>query len=152
IWRRTDADSATKLSAYAIRNQLALFSNFTYFLNDPVNGDQFAQPDRRVTTGLDASHTLHVHRGETIASDLTVGARLQNDNIFNGLQNTRARQVLSTVREDHIAETSGALFVESATRWNEAVRTVAGLRADRYRFDVASDLAANTGRAYDTQV
>jgi hypothetical protein len=35
-----------------IRNQLDLFSNFTYFMNDPVNGDQFAQPDRRVTSGL----------------------------------------------------------------------------------------------------
>ena len=152
VWRQSGADSASKLSAYVIRNQLALFSNFTYFMNDPVNGDQFAQPDRRVTSGVDAVHTLHLHRGEVAASDLTFGARLQNDNIFNALQNTRARQVLSTTRADHIVETSGALFVESATRWNQVVRTMAGLRADRYRFDVASDLAANTGRAYDTQV
>jgi hypothetical protein len=151
-WRRTGADSASKLSAYVIRNQLDLFSNFTYFMNDPVNGDQFAQPDRRVTSGLDAAHTLHLHRGESMASDLTFGARLQNDNIFNALQSTRARQTLSTTRADHIVETSGALFVESATRWNAAVRTVAGLRADRYRFIVASDLAANSGRAHDTQV
>ncbi|QNA91157.1 TonB-dependent receptor [Massilia sp. Dwa41.01b] len=151
-WRQTGNDAATKLSAYLIRNQLALFSNFTYFLNDPVNGDQFAQPDRRVTSGLDASHTLHLHRGETMASDLTVGARLQNDNIFNGLYDTRARARLSTTREDHIVETSGAVFVESATRWSEAVRTVVGLRADRYRFDVRSDRAANSGRAGDTQV
>jgi hypothetical protein len=152
VWRRTGADSASKLSAYVIRNQLDLFSNFTYFMNDPVNGDQFAQPDRRVTSGLDAAHTLHLHRGESMASDLTFGARLQNDNIFNALQSTRARQTLSTTRADHIVETSGALFVESATRWNAAVRTVAGLRADRYRFIVASDLAANSGRAHDTQV
>ncbi|HBZ07129.1 MAG TPA: TonB-dependent receptor [Massilia sp.] len=152
IWRQTDADSASKLSAYVIRNQLDLFSNFTYFMNDPVDGDQFAQPDRRVTSGLDATQTWHVHRGETMASDLTVGARLQNDNIFNGLYNTRARQVLSTTREDHIVETSGGLFVESATRWNEVVRTVAGVRADRYRFDVRSDRLENSGRASDTQL
>ncbi|MBD8529838.1 MULTISPECIES: TonB-dependent receptor [unclassified Massilia] len=152
IWRRTDADSASKVSAYVIRNQLDLFSNFTYFMNDPVNGDQFAQPDRRVTSGVDATHTLHLHRGEAGASDLTFGARLQNDNIFNGLYNTRARERLSTTREDHVVETSGGLFIESATRWNEVVRTKAGLRADRYRFDVSSDLAANSGRAHDTQV
>ncbi|MFC5461407.1 TonB-dependent receptor [Massilia niabensis] len=151
-WRRTGADSASKLSAYVIRNQLDLFSNFTYFMVDPVNGDQFAQPDRRVTSGLDAAHTLHLHRGETMASDLTFGARLQNDNIFNALRNTRARQTLSTTREDHIVETSGGLFVESVTRWNKVVRTVLGARADRFRFDVKSDLAANSGRAYDTQV
>jgi hypothetical protein len=152
IWRRTGADSASKLSAYVIRNQLDLYSNFTYFMNDPVNGDQFAQPDRRVTSGFDATHTWHPHRGETMASDLTVGARLQNDNIFNGLYDTRARRRLATTRADHIVETSGGVFVESATRWSEAVRTKAGLRADRYRFDVASDLAANSGRANDTQL
>ena len=151
-WRQTGADADSKLSAYVIRNQLDLFSNFTYFMNDPVNGDQFAQPDRRVTSGVDAIHTLHLHRGETMASDLAFGARLQNDNIFNALRNTRARRTLSTTREDHIKETSGALFVESATRWNTVVRTLAGLRADRYRFDVDSDLAANSGRASDTQV
>ena len=152
IWRRTATESASKLSAYVIRNQLDLFSNFTYFLNDPVNGDQFAQPDRRVTSGLDATHTLHLHRGETMASDLTVGARLQNDNIFNGLYDTRARTRLATTREDHIVETSGGVFVESATHWSEALRSVLGVRADRYRFDVQSDLAANSGRAGDTQV
>jgi outer membrane cobalamin receptor len=152
IWRQTGTETASKLSAYVIRNQLDLFSNFTYFMNDPVNGDQFAQPDRRVTSGLDAVHTLHLHRGETMASDLTFGARLQNDNIFNGLYDTRARERLATTREDHIVETSGGVFIESAMRWNQAVRTLAGLRADRYRFDVRSDLAANSGRAHDTQV
>ncbi|KQQ87822.1 TonB-dependent receptor [Massilia sp. Leaf139] len=152
IWRQTGAESSSKLSAYVIRNQLDLFSNFTYFMNDPVNGDQFAQPDRRVTSGLDATQTWHLHRGETMASDLTVGARLQNDNIYNGLYDTRARQRLSTTREDHVVETSGGLFIESATRWNKAVRTMMGVRADRYRFDVESDLAANTGRAHDTQL
>ena len=152
IWRQTGNESATKLSAYVIRNQLDLFSNFTYFMNDPVNGDQFAQPDRRVTSGLDAVHTLHLHRGEHMASDLSFGARLQNDNIFNGLYDTRARQRLATTREDHIVETSGGVFVESATRWSEALRSVIGVRADRYRFDVRSDLAANSGRTSDTQV
>ena len=152
IWRQTGTESASKLSAYVIRNQLDLFSNFTYFMNDPVNGDQFAQPDRRVTSGLDATHTLHLHRGETMASDLTVGARLQNDNIFNVLYDTRARERLATTREDHIVETSGGVFIESATRWSAALRSVVGVRADRFDFDVRSDLAANTGRAHDTQV
>ena len=78
-------ESTSKLSAYVIRNQLDLFSNFTYFLDDPVNGDQFSQPDRRVTSGVDASHTLHTAPRRAMASDLTVGAAVQNDNIFNRL-------------------------------------------------------------------
>jgi outer membrane cobalamin receptor len=147
IWRRTAAGSASRVSAYVIRNQLDLWSNFTYFLNDPVNGDQFAQPDRRVTSGLDAQHTWHAHRSETMTSDLTVGLQAQNDNIFNGLYDTRARRRLATTREDHIVEGSGAAWIENATRWNGRWRTVLGLRADDYRFDVKSNLAANSGRS-----
>jgi outer membrane cobalamin receptor len=144
-WRRTAADSASKASAYLVRNQLDLYSNFTYFLNDAVNGDQFSQPDRRVTSGIDASHTWHVHRNGQLTSDVTVGAQLQNDNVFNGLYSTRARQRLSTTREDHVVESSAALFVESATRWSDILRTVAGVRANGYRFDVRSDRVENSG-------
>ena len=105
-WRRTAAESASKVSAYLIRNQLDLYSNFTYFLDDPVNGDQFAQPDRRVTTGVDATHTWHVHRGEKITSDLTFGAQLQNDNVFNGLYDTRVGHPVFFVR-GQVLNTSG---------------------------------------------
>jgi hypothetical protein len=152
IWRSTDTDSASKVSAYVIRNELELFSNFTYFLNDPVNGDQFAQPDRRVTTGLDATHTWHMHRSDTLSSDLTVGAQLQNDNIYNGLYDTRKRARIATTREDHIVETSGAVFVENATRWSDALRTVVGVRANNYRFRVDGDRPENAGKAHDTLV
>ncbi|MBC7454160.1 MAG: TonB-dependent receptor [Massilia sp.] len=144
VWRRTDTDAASKVSAYLIRNTLELYSNFTYFLDDPVNGDQFSQPDRRVTSGVDASHTWHTHRG-ALQSDFTIGAQLQNDNAFNGLYSTRARQRLSTTREDHVTETSLGLFVDNHTRWSDMVRSVAGLRVDAYRFKVASSLAANSG-------
>jgi len=152
IWRSTDTDSASKVSAYVIRNELELFSNFTYFLNDPVNGDQFSQPDRRVTTGVDATHTWHMHRSDTLSSDLTVGAQLQNDNIYNGLYDTRKRARIATTREDHIVETSGAVFVENATRWSDALRTVVGVRANNYRFRVDGDRPENAGKAHDTLV
>ena len=147
-WRQTRDDVSSKVSAYVIANRLALFSNFTYALDDPDNGDQFAQPDRRVTAGLDASHTWHRHTDRG-SSDTTIGLQLQNDNIHNGLYNTRQRQILSTTRQDHIVETSIGVYGENSTRWSRSLRTVAGLRADAYRFDVRSDRAANSGTASD---
>ena len=145
VWRRTHSDDASKVSAYIINNRLDLYSNFTYFMDDPVNGDQFSQPDRRVTSGINASHTWHTHEGLLDNNDIVIGAQVQNDNIFNGLDSTRARQILSVTRADHIVETSAGVFVEDHTRWSDTLRTVAGVRADQYRFDVASTLAANTG-------
>ncbi|MBH1983881.1 MAG: TonB-dependent receptor [Burkholderiales bacterium] len=147
-WRQTTDDISSRVSAYMIANRLALFSNFTYAMEDPVNGDQFAQPDRRVTTGLDASHTWHRHTDRG-SSDTTIGVQLQNDNIHNGLYHTRQRQILSTTRQDHIVETSIGVYGENSTRWSRSLRTVAGLRADAYRFDVRSDRAANSGQASD---
>jgi hypothetical protein len=147
-WRRTAEDSASKVNAYLIANQLDLWSNFTYFMDDPLHGDQFAQPDKRVTSGLNASHSWH-HHTETGNSETTVGVQLQNDNIFNGLLNTQARRTLSVTRQDHIVETSAGLFVENNTRWDAAWRTVVGARLDGYRFDVQSDLAANSGKVND---
>ncbi len=147
-WQRSGDDTTTRLNAYVIQNRLDLFSNFTYFADDPVNGDQFAQPDRRVTSAVNLSHQWHLP-GLGRHTDVVFGVQVQNDNIFNGLTNTRARQELSTTRRDHIVETSLGLTAELASRWTDTFRTVAGLRADRYRFKVESDNAANSGSASD---
>ena len=134
-WQRSGEDTATKVSAYLIANRLDLYSNFTYFMDDPENGDQFAQPDRRVTSGVDASLAWHAHIGAA-SSITTAGLQLQHDNIFNGLYKTVARRAIATTRADHIVESSLGLYVENSTRWSPVLRTTAGLRADAYRFDV----------------
>ena len=141
-WRADSDAGATKVNAYVIGNRLDLYSNFTYFLDDPVNGDQFSQPDRRVTSALNAEHRWGNYR---------VGVQLQNDNIYNGLYDTTARQRRATTREDHIVETSAGAFAEVTTRWSSKVRSVAGVRLDHYRFDVESDLAANSGTSRATR-
>jgi len=150
-WRASDEAGQTEVNAYVVSSSLALFSNFTYFLDNPLQGDQFAQPDSRTTSALNARRswatTLWGREGETRA-----GLNFQNDNIHNGLLNTQARQTLSTTRRDHIVETSVGLWAENSTSWTPWLRTVAGLRADHYRFKVASDNALNSGTAHATRV
>ena len=150
-WRRTTDDSSTQANAYVINNRLGLYSNFTYFLDDPVNGDQFAQPDRRVTSGFNASHAWHGHEGD-MAWKTTVGVQAQNDNIFNGLLHTRERETIDVVREDHIVETSVSAYVEQELRLTPTFRMSGGVRADRYRFRVRPDgsAAGGSGSAIDT--
>lgn len=143
-WRRGSEGSSTEVQAYIAHWNLELFSNFTYFLDNPVDGDQFAQPDRRTMTALNVRHGWATdwfgRDGENQA-----GVQIQNDNIHNALLNTRARQTLSDVRRDHIVETSVGAWFENSVRWTPTFRSVAGVRADHYRFDVRSDLAVNSG-------
>lgn len=148
-WHRVTDSTATQVNAYVVRNQLDLYSNFTYFLDDPVNGDQFNQKDKRVTSGLNASHSWNTRLlgrdGEN-----TIGLQLQNDNIRNGLYNTVAQRRLATTRQDKVVESSIGVYFENTTRWTDTFRTVAGLRTDSYRFDVASDNPANSGKTNDS--
>jgi hypothetical protein len=150
-WRQTGEKSSTQVNAYAASLRLDLFSNFTYFLDNPVDGDQFAQPDRRTMTGINTRHTWQT-KWFGQETENQIGMQLQNDNIYNGLLNTRARQTLSATRRDHIVETSAGAWFQNATEWSRTFRTVAGVRADTYRFDVTSELAANSGVANATKL
>jgi TonB dependent receptor/TonB-dependent Receptor Plug Domain len=143
-WRRSDDNSSTEISANITHWNLELFSNFTYFLDNPEDGDQFAQPDRRTSTAINLRHAW-AQPGLGQASENQAGLQLQNDNIFNALLNTKARQTLSTTRRDHTVQSSAGLWFDNATRWADRFRTVVGVRADAYRFDVRSDRIENSG-------
>jgi outer membrane receptor protein involved in Fe transport len=151
-WQRTGADTQTRVEAFGFNYGLALFSNFTYVLDDEENGDQFEQRDNRNTFGARASQMWSGHVGD-IHSELLVGADVRHDDINGvGLYRTRARQRLSTTREDDVQQTSGAVYAQITSRWNPTFRTTAGVRADAYRFDVASNDPLNSGTATDSIV
>ena len=149
-WHQSSATNATNINAYILNNKLNLYSNFTYFLDNPVDGDQFSQPDRRVTTAVNADHSWQMPF-LSFKSENKVGLQFQNDNIYNALENTKARQRLSTTRQDHIVESSLGAYFQNTTYWTEKFRTIAGIREDYYHNDVSSDLAINSGKANDRQ-
>ncbi len=132
-------------TAYWFRYDLDLFSNFTYFLADPVNGDQFEQADRRNVYGWTGQWS-RVDRwaGRTVRN--SAGFELRQDRIDPvGLHATRARQRLSTTREDDVVQGSGGIYAANELQWTDWLRSLVGLRYDRYRFDVASSTAENSG-------
>ena len=102
-WRQSDARTASKVEAYAIYSTLNLYNNFTYFLDDPANGDQFQQSDKRKILGFNASHLLR-HELLGFPSETTVGTQVRYDDIGVGLFNTFQRTPLSTVRYDQVSE------------------------------------------------
>jgi hypothetical protein len=145
-WTARAADSNTRFTAYAIRYRLNLFSNFSYFLDDPINGDQFNQRDGRGVFGASVEHTFAIDRGAR-RTEVAVGVQVRDDAIGElGLRRTANRALVNVVRDDDVQEASAGLFARASTRWTERVRTDVGLRADGYYFDVASDNPLNSGR------
>jgi outer membrane receptor protein involved in Fe transport len=143
-WHRLDERSATNILLYGIYYDLDLFSNFTYFLDDPENGDQFEQKDRRVQWGATAAHTLFGEVfGRTTAN--TFGLQFRQDNIRNGLYHTALRERLETTRSDRVIQSSIGGYYSNKTAWTKWFRTEAGVRLDYYYYDVNSNLPINSG-------
>ncbi|WP_295624499.1 TonB-dependent receptor [uncultured Nitrosomonas sp.] len=139
----------TQLNLYTLHSNLALFSNFTYFLDDPVNGDQFSQIDKRFQSAMNANH-LWTNKISGIEIESMVGVQFQNDVIDNGLLSTKERRTLSTTRKDHINQNSIGIYYQNSIQWLEKFRSVAGVRSDYYWFDVNSNINANSGNRYDS--
>lgn len=128
------------------RSDLQLYNNFTYFLDDPVNGYQFNQLDRRTVGGFDARHAFDWLLGR-LETQTRVGLQSRYDDIHVGLFNTQQRGWLSTVRGDRVLEGNVGLWMDSTTRWTDWLRTTVGIREDVFAGRVLSDLPENSGNA-----
>jgi hypothetical protein len=145
-WAQSSAYGQSKINAYVINSSLRLYNNFTYFLDDPVNGDQFSQMDRRMVYGLDASHAFDV-RVAGIETQTRVGLQTRGDDIRVGLFKTLQRETLSTVREDSVREGNVGVWADTTARWTDWLRTTVGIREDYFAGRVLSDTPENSGNA-----
>jgi outer membrane receptor protein involved in Fe transport len=144
-WEHNWTKSVTRASAYVMDYKLNLWSNFTYFLDDPENGDQFEQADDRTVFGGKISHRF-LNRWGNFDAENVVGLQFRKDDINEvGLFHTVARQRLSTTRQDDVIETGTSVFFQNNMQWTEKIRTLVGIRGDFYRFKVDSNIVINSG-------
>jgi hypothetical protein len=144
-WQRSGTNNSTRLTVYAMRYGVQLFHNFTYFLNDPVNGDQFEQFEKRWTTGAKLTHRRLGHLGD-YDSESAFGVEFRNDSVAPlGLYLTRGTERLSTAREDDVDQFAIGLFAEQEIEWSRVVRTTFGLRGDIHHWNVRARNPLNSG-------
>jgi len=155
-WHRQTANSATTIMGYSFYYDLDLFSDFTYYLDDPVKGDQFEQQDRRWVAGFAAAHTIFSQwLGRKMEN--TFGLQLRNDWVNNGLYRTEDRvrtdkndsnacnvepipacatnpnliAVLPAATDvSRFSDTMLGFYVENKIQWAEKFRSVLAFRGD----------------------
>jgi Carboxypeptidase regulatory-like domain/TonB dependent receptor/TonB-dependent Receptor Plug Domain len=156
-WHHQDANSVTKITPYLFYYDLNLYSNFTYYMADPVRGDQFNQNDRRWVAGVDAHHTIFSEwSGHKMQN--TFGFQLRNDWIGNGLYQSSKRvrvdktdsstgnTLPATTQRDNFTDTLIGSYGENRIQWAEKFRSVVALRGDLTHLDVTSLVtSANSG-------
>lgn len=152
-WHGKTGMYTDKVSAYAIKSNLNLFSNFTYALERHESSDQFSQQERRTVYGAAASRSWSHKLGAQFDAQSTVGLQLRQDRLNVSLFESDQRVIASTVRDDHVQQTLAGVYGETAVEWTPWLRTTTGLRFDQLKATVDSlTLPENAGSSRSNQL
>ncbi len=114
----------------------SLVSNFTFFLNDAVNGDQITQSESRNIYGYKGSYSIqHPLAGKPLRSEVGAGFRYDDVNDIH-LYRTRSRKhFLDDVARGDIDETNLYAFVNETLHLNDRLTLNAAVRLDHFTFN-----------------
>ncbi|GAA3640398.1 TonB-dependent receptor [Flavivirga jejuensis] len=142
-----DEQSVIKNSLYYSRYNFELYSNFTFFLEDPVNGDQIKQKENRNIFGLNSEYSK-LFSINNVDGNWQAGITLRNDQSFNNeLSHTVNRsETLEEIQLGNIHETNLGVYFKAIFNLGKwAVNP--GLRFDSFNFQYNDALLPN----YKTQ-
>jgi len=122
-------------NAYAQYYRFDLFTNFTLFQNDPVNGDGFQQSDRRVMYGGDIGYK-QTARWFDMDGAATVGVQTRVDHIHARLGPQALRNPLGSTSDTDITEASYAPFFKLEVQPTPWMRLAGGVRSEVFTFNV----------------
>lgn len=120
---------------YWVHYDLDLFSNFTFFAQDPLRGDGILQSDDREVVGGHLQHHIHYSIGK-LPAILTSGFDWRQDFADVGLFRQQEREVFGALTDSGIRERNLSFYLQQEFQLNPALRIIAGLRHDRFRFGV----------------
>lgn len=131
------------------RYEFELFSNFTFFKADPVNGDQIKQKEKRDLLAFNSSYDKIFFAGDKKVNS-EIGFNIRNDRTKDSeLSRTKNRkELLERIRYGDINETNVGAFVNATIYLNSKLNIQAGLRADHFIAKYLDKIDPNeTGKA-----
>ena len=141
--KQVDESTMLKTSAFYSRYDFELYSNFTFFMNDPVNGDQIRQKEQRNVAGIESQLNKETSLFNTPLL-VQAGAGFRYDDVNNiELSHTVNRKTtLQQVQLGDINETN--LFGYLNGEWHLGKWLInPGARVDYLKFDYLDQLAPN---------
>ncbi len=125
-----------KVDGFVGRSLFDLYSNFTFFLRDPVHGDAFQQHDSRLQEGGNARYA-HAHRIGGATAVLTAGINVRDDQINVGLYPREGRTPTGvTTRANAQVSNEAGYAQETLSFWRGRLLAGAGIRFDEFRYQV----------------
>ena len=132
----TKDGSVLKIDGFLARSLFDLWSNFTFFLNDEVNGDEIRQHDSRLQEGANVQY-LHPVRLFGNRALLTVGANYHDNQINVGLDRSISRSPFEVSTKANARVTNEAAYAsQSLDLIGGRLHLEGGIRFDYFRFHV----------------
>ncbi|MBC8042105.1 MAG: TonB-dependent receptor [Rhizobacter sp.] len=133
------SNASLQTSLYYTHYRFRLFSNFTFFKDDPVNGDMIEQNDLRSIFGFRGQYQI---RGaiSTIRTATSIGTEFRTDEINVELYRAPNRVRTTSTALAIVHEKSTGIFVKEELIFSPRFRMEFGLRGDYFIFDVEDRL------------
>ncbi len=131
------------IQGYSCWYNFKLFSNFTFYLHDSINGDMIEQTDNRSLMGINAKYKVRSSIG-SVYTQSTVGIGLRADNINVELWKSPNRVRLIPYRNDEIYQRNIFMWFDETLYFNSKWRIQLGIRGDYFTFDVYDKLESDS--------
>jgi outer membrane receptor protein involved in Fe transport len=151
-------EAVLRQQVYYSRYNFSLFSNFTFFKNDPVNGDEIDQTDHRNLYGYTGTYDRDTHLGSrNLHTVVGLGTRLDASGL--GLRRATQRRILDTVSVGRLREQNINAYLDETLELTDRLTLNAAVRADVFIFqfrgqkaDSAAGFVPLTGRVVRSRV
>ncbi|MFL1012752.1 TonB-dependent receptor [Flavisericum labens] len=135
--KQLDTHSKIESNAYLSKYDFELFSNFTFFLEDPVNGDQIHQKENRTIMGASSvyNHTIHLNNNNShLRYELGGGFRYDDVNDVQLSRTLNRQTILERLALGNVDEFNAFAF--TSLNYKSGNWTLnPGLRLDYFKFD-----------------
>jgi len=134
-----------KLDGFLGRSLFDLYSNFTFYLNDPGHGDAFQQHDSRLQQGVNTQY-IHPHKLLGAQATFTTGANFHDNQINVGLYPREGRDPTGVTTRAHAHVTNEAGYAqETVSLFDNRLIASAGIRYDEFRYQIDDKVNPNEG-------
>lgn len=151
-WMAVSDKTSVKNQFYYARYNFELYSNFTFFLEDPVNGDQIRQKEQRDILGINSTVT---HQATWNGRPLTLegGIQFRSDEVLgNELSRTRnRRETLSRLALGDVQEMNASVFAHATYQWTPSLSLNLGARFDQFHHQYQNNLDSAFTTAFTTR-
>ena len=139
--KQLSENSSLKTNAYVSLYDFELYSNFTFFLEDPINGDQIRQKEKRTTFGLNSEFEKHTSIKNT-PFNYQLGIGLRQDKVDDIELSHTANRVttLQNIMLGDVNETNLSGYANTEFKFDKLILN-AGLRYDYFKFDYYDKLS-----------